>query len=331
MGKTKVYATTLGTVGCALAIGYFMQHEGQSPAQAATLMPEPVELLVLETAEPQPESPLALEDIKLTSVDVMPVLDDLTATPVSTVSFDPTAGNDVALVAPRDPEMPHLGCNVVVSARPAEMASVELRIEAPCNRNDRLTVHHTGMMFTQTTSDQGKLVVTVPALTETAVFILEFDNGNGAVAMADVPSLKDYDRVALQWKGDSGFQIHAREFGAAYGAKGHVWSGSAMLTSDTTGGVVTRMGELDTFSANMAEIYTFPRSAASRQGTVALTVEAEVTESNCGRDIAAQTIELRGTQGLRTQDLVLSVPDCSAIGDFLVLNNLVDDLKVAAR
>ncbi|MFT4961743.1 MAG: hypothetical protein ACI92Z_002837, partial [Paracoccaceae bacterium] len=30
-------------------------------------------------------------------------------------------------------------------------------------------------------------------------------------------------------------------------------------------------------------------------------------------------------------DLLLSVPECSAIGDFLVLNNLVDNMTIAAN
>ena len=34
---------------------------------------------------------------------------------------------------------------------------------------------------------------------------------------------------------------------------------------------------------------------------------------------------------LRTQDLTLAMPDCQATGDFLVLNNLLENLKIAAN
>jgi hypothetical protein len=81
----------------------------------------------------------------------------------------------------------------------------------------------------------------------------------------------------------------------------------------------------------MAEVYSFPRAASSRNGQVTLSVETEVTAENCGRDVSAQSLELRNGDTLRTRDMVLSVPNCSAIGDFLVLNNLVEDLKIAAR
>jgi hypothetical protein len=56
-----------------------------------------------------------------------------------------------------------------------------------------------------------------------------------------------------------------------------------------------------------------------------------VTDRNCGRDISAQSLEMRASGGLRTRELELSIPNCTALGDFLVLNNLMDDLKIAAR
>ena len=34
---------------------------------------------------------------------------------------------------------------------------------------------------------------------------------------------------------------------------------------------------------------------------------------------------------MKTQDLTLAVPGCDAVGSFLVLNNLVTDLKVASN
>lgn len=64
---------------------------------------------------------------------------------------------------------------------------------------------------------------------------------------------------------------------------------------------------------------------------MALSIEAEVTAGNCGQDISAQAIELRRDGTLRTRELSLAVPDCDGVGDFLVLNNLLDDLKIAAN
>ena len=49
-------------------------------------------------------------------------------------------------------------------------AMVKLKLDAACLPNERLTVHHNGMIFTEATDDKGQLNVTVPALAEEAVF-----------------------------------------------------------------------------------------------------------------------------------------------------------------
>jgi hypothetical protein len=53
-----------------------------------------------------------------------------------------------------------------------------------------------------------------------------------------------------------------------------------------------------------------------------------VSEANCGRELEAQTIAT-GDAGLKVQDIVLAMPDCEAVGEFLVLKNLFNDLKIA--
>ena len=340
MSKLKLFATAAGTVTCALAIGYFMQRGEQSPARTASLVPTPVQRVelkpVAETAFTD-EKPLALEDIAFTSANANPLLPHFVSLPAEDVIgpedavLDVAFDSDTPVAAPADPVTPHLGCDVVVGANPAPGAMVTLTVDAPCDGNERVSVHHTGMMFSMTTSADGRLSVDVPALSENAVFVVELANGSGGVAVTNVPDLPDFDRVALQWVGDNGFEIHAREFGAGYQDKGHVWSGSDADARDPDGGVVLRLGDDKTFNPMLAEVYSFPAASATKSGTVALTVETEVTQANCGRDIAAQSIELTGQGKLRTQDLVLSMPDCSGVGDFLVLNNLVDDLKIAAK
>lgn len=338
MSKIKRVATTAATIVAALGIGYVMQNLQQAPDKEASLTPVPVSQVMLDssgTAMPEPQ--LDLASITLTSVDVAPQIGRLTDQVFDAL----TQGEDVpvktsapvldAPAAPADPVMPQLGCDVLLRATPAPMASVTLSLDAPCNPNERLTVHHTGMMFTATTSDSGHLDVTVPALSRKAVFVVELSQGAGAVATAEVPDLGDFDRIVLQWSGNTGFQLHAREFGAAYGSAGHVWSGATETSGDEGLGHVTRLGDSELQQPNLVEIYSFPLNDAHRAGTVDLSVEAEVTAATCGRDIAAQSIELRRDAAPVTQDLTLSMPECSDVGGFLVLNNLVDNLKIAAR
>ena len=242
---------------------------------------------------------------------------------------------DDTLPAPQvEAATPALVCEITATGEAASSAMVEFDLTAPCLPNERFVVHHNGMMFSAATDDAGSAKMMVPALSQTAVIIAEFANGEGAVAMTEVPSIAFYDRVVLQWSGDAGFQLHAREFGAGYGEDGHVWSGAARDAATAAlgdGGFVTRLGMADGLTARMAEVYTFPTATTTQTGDIALSVEAEITTANCGTDVDAQALELSLDGTIRTQELTLSVAGCDAIGDFLVLNNLVNDLKIAAN
>jgi hypothetical protein len=224
------------------------------------------------------------------------------------------------------PLSPALDCDRSMDAMVVPGAMVDLTLSAPCLRGARFTVHHNGMMFTALTDEAGAATMTVPALSETALFIAAFADGEGAVATVAVPGLQDVDRAVVQWRGNTGLQVHAHEFGAAYGADGHVWKGTG-----SGEGFLTVLGDTELDDARVAEIYTFPSSDSVRDGSVTLSVEAEVTQDNCGRDIEAQSIQLQPGDEPRAQELVLSVPDCDAIGDFLVLKNLLNDLTIAAK
>ncbi len=332
MSRKRLVTMVGGTITCALAIGFFMQRgETSSPRNLVAPLPSAVQQTILKpAASAVPASGMAVE--VETPSDMPNLVLAPAMTPPSLPEPSPGMRNPApdAAAVPAEPGTPKRGCDVIATATAGAKAMVKLQVSAPCFTNQRVTIHHNGMMFTQATDEEGQLSVTVPALSERAVFIVDFGNGKGAVALSDVAALADYERVAVQWTGNAGFQIHAREFGAAYGSVGHVWSGAAP-GGQGSGGFITRLGDSETMMPHMVEIYTFPSGTTALSGVVALSVEAEVTAANCGRDISAQSLELRDGLTLRTRDLVLTMPDCAALGDFLVLNNLVDDLKIAAR
>ena len=169
-------------------------------------------------------------------------------------------------------------------------------------------------------------------MNQEAVFELAFHGGLSASATAAVDTLDLYDRAVVEWNDEDAVQLHAREFGAGYGDDGHVWSGFArdLNTAEAgTGGFLTRHGHSDLLAARQIEVYTFPTSAAQSDGDVKLTLEVEVTQASCGRDLEAKTFQRRAGGEVINYDFVVTVPGCEAEGDFLVLNNLFQDLKVA--
>ncbi|MDO7629750.1 MAG: hypothetical protein MUQ84_02360, partial [Loktanella sp.] len=96
-------------------------------------------------------------------------------------------------------------------------------------------------------------------------------------------------------------------------------------------GFLTSMGDPRVANPMMVEIYTYPSAIGHRDGNVALTVEVEVTQENCGREIAAQSIQLNAGLEPSAIDLTMTLPDCDAIGEFLVLKNMFEDLTLAAK
>jgi hypothetical protein len=200
--------------------------------------------------------------------------------------------------------------------------------------HERFTLHHNGMMISEVMDGDGQSRIKVPALSTAAVFMASFVNGKAAMASATVTSLEYYDRAVIQWQGETGLQLHAFEFGADYQDKGHIWAktkGDLEQAVNGKGGVMVRLGADHMPGSYMAEIYTFPSGLTQQSGDVQLNVEAEVTQANCGRDITAQSLEVTGADPLRVQDLELAMPACDAVGDFLVLKNMLNDLKIAQK
>lgn len=322
MARLKTYLLGAVTLVCALGIGYVMQYglaENGSPTNTAGVIPV-TEITLTSSAVTSPRLPADITvEAKLPDGKI-----ELTAAD--------TTGVATELPTERSPS--GFDCEISMEAMPAAAAMVDLRISAPCNASERLTLHHHGLMFTEVVQPDGTLKVAVPAMAERATFIAAFDNGEGASATVDVTSLSFYDRVAIQWRGEAGLQLHAREFDADYFDDGHVWAASAGDIAHAArgeGGYLTRLGRTDVPEARIAEVYSFPSGTAKSGGDVVLSVEAEITPVNCDQRVEAQSLEIRDAESLRIRELTLEMPQCDSVGDFLVLKNLIEDLKIASR
>lgn len=338
--QLKKVLTFGGTFSVALGIGFVMQNGDALAARFSTGSQD----LTLEidqraaSAETmgvtgQMPAPVIAG---MASTAVLPVTDvapDLPDAPVQLVAL----GSDDSM---SDMMMDHSStdiaetCAIDMTATTGPAAMVNLLVSAPCQPDARYSVHHQGMIFTALTDDQGHSNLQVPALAEAAVFLTSFPDGDTVVATTLVPELGDFERVVLQWQGAAGLEIHAREFGADYGENGHIWhaaAGDLNLDPDVESGFLIRLGAAHILEPYMAEVYTFPSVAANRAGEIALSAEIEITDTNCGRDVAAQSLQLRPGFDTETLDLTLTLPACDAIGDFLVLNNMFEDLTLASR
>lgn len=213
-------------------------------------------------------------------------------------------------------------------------AMVLIDVVAPCFAEMAFTVHHQGMMFSARTDADGAASLLLPVLAEVAVVIAAFENGDGAVATTEVPDFADFDRAVLQWEGLDVVTLSALEAGAAFGEAGHIHRGNPGDTDRLNvaeGGYLIRLGDPEAGKGLMAEVYTFPSGQTESAIEVFLMAEAEITSANCGKELSAQSLQVNRNGGLNALDLTMVMPDCDAVGDFLILQNMFEDLTIASR
>lgn len=229
---------------------------------------------------------------------------------------------------------PAKGCVNEIRASSVGEGMVRLSIHAPCNVNEPVTIRHAGLAATQKTTTNGRVTIDLPAMESEARFEAIFQDGHAVSESVFVPEADEFHRVGLTWRGESGLHIHAREFGATKGATGHVWAGAPGFIGDkrlSDGGTLVSLGDASLLNANRAEVYTFPKSEYASSGTVRLSVEAEILNTNCGSIIAAQTVQPDGLGGIVSTDMTLRLPECHAVGETIELKNILRDLKLASN
>ncbi|ABD53205.1 hypothetical protein [Jannaschia sp. CCS1] len=220
------------------------------------------------------------------------------------------------------------GINTTATAMPAAM--VALDVTAPCRANAAVTITHSGLQIETSTDAVGLLTLDIPAFETPAFFSVTFADGVEEAVLVSLPDLQDYDRIGLNWQGDMGLELHAMEFGAAFGDAGHIWQDTpagpeVAIAGD--GGFLSVVETGDSF----AQIYTLPRATLREGEQVRLSIDAPVTLANCTRDVLARTLRTEAAGPVDVTELTFTAPPCDAVGDVLVLQNLLDDLRLASN
>ncbi|WP_301068027.1 translocase [Pseudooceanicola sp.] len=312
-----------------MQIGSTQVVQQQSPAEpmqtAALAMPEP--------AHPGVAKPLELSGIALTSS-----LSDRPDAPRSLAA--PTRAPQVTAMVDRIPDaLPNAErldseCPVTLKAENSIAALVNLKFSSKCDPYTRVTFTHEGLVFSELTDSTGSIEIAVPALVENARFTADLPVGDAAVALVTVESVVFYDRAVLQGIGQTGMTLHALEFGAGYDADGHVWVDTPRdptIAARGEGGFMMTLGDPTLPESTIAQVYTFPSGTARNGGKVRLSVEAEVLAETCERDVSAQVFQISSGARINSQELTIAMPTCDAVGDYLLLNTPLNDLKIASR
>jgi len=304
-------ARVVAVVAVALAAGHLVQTTAarqQPPRLTAADAGKPVQVVQLAAsadviAEP-PARPAPLPPAAVAPTPPLPV--------AAAPSTRPDPQPEVAV----DP------CPMTLDLMADPGAMIGLTLLAPCRPGERVVVSHAGLAITVTTTATGSLFLALPGLQSEAAVEARFADGSTVTSAIDLPDLAGLRRFGVQWQGDDAFQVYGHEATSTVSAE----NPGLLPFSDppTRGGYLTLLGDADAENPLLAEIYTYPAFEASE-----VVIEAAVTPATCGREILGETLASSGGR-VTVTELTLAMPDCEAVGDFLVLNNLAPDLTLTA-
>jgi hypothetical protein len=318
MEMKRKLAMAIGTLALALGAGHLMQNGlGGAPEQmAAAPIPQGITPLAAGLGSPEVATP-AVKAPMLPEAAFGPPAPDVVAAPeVVPEMADQAAVADAA-------------CPLQLDVMAMSEARLDLTLIAPCRPSERVVIRHGGLAVTAMTSPSGSLFTTLPGLEARGQVSVYFSDGVEANGAEALPDLAMYRRFAVQWVADDAFALNAFENGAEFGTVGHVSAANParrLPNVPVKGGYLTVLGDQTAPLPMMAQVYTFPVDLAE---AVDLTIEAEVTEATCNRELLGEVLFSEAGSVTKT-DLTMATPDCDAIGDVLVLNNPLPDLKLAA-
>ncbi|WP_345229502.1 hypothetical protein [[Roseibacterium] beibuensis] len=306
-------------------------------AAAATDGPLPLALAVaMAPAMSEPQVDPVVE-VALTEEAAAPDLRDLAAMGDGpTPDAAPARIPDAAAVTSEDPQLSPLGlpCGLTVDATAQPAAMVALDILSPCQPDTTVTVEHSGLTITARTDALGLLTLDIPAFETPAFFTVRMGDGTEDSLLVPLADLRAYDRIGVSWAGHAALSLHAMEFGARFGEEGHVWAETPRTPAaalDGTGGFLTQLGDPTMDDPMLAQVYTLPRDTLSEGDSVRLSLDAEITAANCGDPAEARTLRAEAAGRVEVTPLTFTHPGCDAVGDFLVLQNLLGDVRLASN
>ncbi|GAB1479447.1 hypothetical protein MASR2M74_20110 [Paracoccaceae bacterium] len=220
-------------------------------------------------------------------------------------------------------------CTATLDLVPEQHAMIGVTLLARCHENERVILQHAGLAVTAMTTASGALFTGLPGLEAEATVTAVFLDGTRVEAQIALPELAALRRFGVQWQGEDAFQLHAFEGGATYGQPGDLSAANPRMPSEGLKpgqGFITLLGDPTAPSPLLAEVYTFPADPAAKADVV---VEAGVNKATCGREILGETLASLGGKSTVTE-LTVAMPECDAVGDYLVLKNLAPQMNIAA-
>ena len=214
-----------------------------------------------------------------------------------------------------------------VETQPLAAGRMRVAVTAACRAGEDVHLVYGGADQVARLDDSGRLAWTLDAFAgDKDPLELRFAGGVKASVPVKASDLDRVSKVAVIWQRPVNLDLHAFEYAALAGSRGHVWAGAAG-TSDAAASAIASerkgRGFLSTASdgagaADRVEVYTFLHAEAQAAGAVGLALDHATRgddpgESTCGKGELAEVpytvvVLARGAGPRRESGLIAAAP-----------------------
>jgi len=219
-------------------------------------------------------------------------------------------------------------CDVELRTQVRSGGIIHLSVEAPCFAGEMARVQHAGLAYDLDANEWGMAEIEIPAFDVEAELLVSFEGTEtGARVVQYVPEMSRLHRVALIWRGEAQLGLHAFEFGAERGSRGHV---NPVNPRDYTAATTASGGYLDRIEIRdntFADIYTLPGGKTTAGGNVSLAISTR--SHGCDDTVSFMTLHAEPGQEMTSRAYELSSKACKRLVDASPDQNLVPQLALA--
>lgn len=320
--KVPRAVTIIGTLLIAFFCGHLMQNVLANSSDVATTGTAPNAAPILEDEETLPELPVP------PAATLLPIRLEQ---PVRRVGGEPSKLSFELPLDEATGRQINDPCSAVATAEPRTAGRFLLTLDAPCSVGKVVRVEQADLTLSFRLSTEGTLAAELPAFEHFAEIAVFWPNEGQTKLSVEVPGATDLYRAVLAFDAAPLLGLHALEFGAVSGERGHVHAGSPKTPDRAARGAGGYLMSLGDGSGAVAEVYTFPRNDAQARGVVRILAQGEVSEETCGRQISARALQSDPLGGLLASTVSVTMPPCDTIGQIVELKNLFRDLRLARR
>jgi hypothetical protein len=222
-------------------------------------------------------------------------------------------------------------CALNLSAKPLRGARVLLEVVAPCHKNKVVTISHAGLRFTEIVDDRGMISIIIPVLSDPANIEVSFADGVSKSISASAKDLSALQRIGIAWSGQADLQLQAVESSYNSTQNRHITAlnaGSYKQAYLQGGGYLTTLGNKDIEGGKFIQIYSVEKP---NDVFVDFQVVLDDPRNLCGTNLAIGTVRFDADLGAQIASKNVSVRNCSAENQTIVLKNMLRNLIVAQQ